>query len=99
MINFILIIALGTTVATPTIVHRKTRQTQGNRSIGFAAVIDFTNFQIQKEIDGHRFPFLISAVYLYISPTHIEIYVPRMYSIKKSIDKGDSESKEIKAIF
>ena len=50
MINFILIIALGTTVATPTIVHRKTRQTQGNRSIGFAAVIDFTNFQIQKEI-------------------------------------------------
>ena len=51
MINFILIIALGTTaVATPTIVHRKTRQIQGNRSIGFAAVIDFTNFQIPKDI-------------------------------------------------
>ena len=49
MINFILIIALGTTAA-PTIVHRKTRQTQGNRSIGFAAVIDFTNFQIPKDI-------------------------------------------------
>ena len=53
MINFILIIALGTTavgVATPTLVHRKTRQIQGNRSIGFAAVIDFTNFQIPKDI-------------------------------------------------